>query len=99
MHGYGLSHSAGHMRPKKKSVNDTAKQAPNRFIHTSPENGEINENVDGGCLVGFRYKIEIPKSVDYLILKINGILLLSRRTQIHKRHCEVTASLSFSCYR
>lgn len=61
MHGYGLSHSAGQIRPRKNRVHETAKHAPAKYIQTSTENGDINENVDGGFFVGLRYKIEIPK--------------------------------------
>lgn len=28
--------------------------------HTDFENGDMKENVDGGCCFGFKYRIEIP---------------------------------------
>lgn len=60
MQGYGLSHSAGEIRPRTKRHKETVKYAPPNEIHTSFENGDMNENVEGGCFDGFRYKIEMP---------------------------------------
>lgn len=61
MHGYGLSHSDGDIRPKMNRQTDTPKYAAPKYIHTSVENGDMNENVDGGSLVGFRNRIDIPE--------------------------------------
>lgn len=63
MHGYGLSHSDGDNRPRKNKQSDTVKYATPRDIHTDFENGDMNENVDGGSFVGFKYKSEIPESI------------------------------------
>lgn len=60
MHGYGLSHSDGDILPNMNKHSDTPRYAPPKYIHTSVENGDMNENVDGGSLVGFRNNIEIP---------------------------------------
>ena len=67
MHGYGLSHSEGEILPKMNNKIDTPKYAAPKYIHTSVENGDIKENVDGGCLVGLRNKIEIPKFINGIV--------------------------------
>lgn len=60
MHGYGLSHSAGEIRPSMNRQMETVKYAPPNEIQTSTENGAMKENVDGGSFDGFWNKIEIP---------------------------------------
>lgn len=60
MHGYGLSHSAGEIRPRMNKQSDTPKYAAPRYIHNSGENGDMNENVEGGSFFAFLYRIDIP---------------------------------------
>ncbi|KAI9577336.1 hypothetical protein GQX74_013045 [Glossina fuscipes] len=61
MHGYGLSHSAGEMRPNMNILSETLTQDIPSHNHTSPENGDMNENNFGGSFIGLRNNIAIPK--------------------------------------
>lgn len=56
-----LSHSAGDRRPRMKKQSDTLRYAPPKYIQTSAENGDINENVDGGSFTGFLKRIDMPE--------------------------------------
>lgn len=66
MHGYGLFHSAGLIRPIIRSNNDVTNSAPSKQSHTAPDNGDRNENKLGAAVPGFLYKILIPKVYRFL---------------------------------
>lgn len=48
MHGYGLSHSDGAIRPKKNRHSETPRYAPPKYPQTCIENGAMNEYGFGG---------------------------------------------------
>lgn len=61
MHGKGLSHSPGEIRPSMNRHKETPKYAAPMHHHTPVENGDMKESREGGSFVGLRYKIEIPR--------------------------------------
>lgn len=61
MHGKGLSHSPGEMRPRMKRHTETPRYAAPMHHQTPVENGDMKESREGGCLLAFRYKMEMPK--------------------------------------
>lgn len=67
IHGYGLSHSPGDMRPRINRQIETPSRPIPRYIHTSLEKGDIKEKSDGGCFVGLRYKIVMPKFMNGIV--------------------------------
>jgi hypothetical protein len=67
MQGYGLCHSLGEMRPKRKRAMETPKNAAARSFQTPTAKGSAKEKKLGGAFLGFWYKILIPRLIKVVV--------------------------------